>query len=108
MAPSHRRAGGHRVGQRGPHPAGRHRARTEAALTPRRGAPFRALRASTAGGKGRRVLRSGGALRMQIVLFYLMPYADLDLAAGRKNGTVWVTLPTLNLDPPKGMQLSNR
>ena len=30
---------------------------------------------------------------MQIVLFHLMPYADLDLEAGRKNGTVWVKLP---------------
>ena len=30
---------------------------------------------------------------MQIVLFHLMPYADLDLEAGRRNATVWVNLP---------------
>jgi len=45
---------------------------------------------------------------MQIVLFHLMPYADLDLAEGRKNGTVWVTLPNKNFDPQKGHQLYNR
>jgi alkanesulfonate monooxygenase SsuD/methylene tetrahydromethanopterin reductase-like flavin-dependent oxidoreductase (luciferase family) len=45
---------------------------------------------------------------MQIVLFHLMPYADLDLAAGRKNGTVWVTLPNRNFDPVKGHRLYNR
>src|ERR1051326_2916373 len=45
---------------------------------------------------------------MQIVLFHLMPYADLDLAAGRKNGTVWVTLPNRNFDPEKGHKLYNR
>src|SRR5919205_3294025 len=45
---------------------------------------------------------------MQIVLFHLMPYADLDLAAGRKNGTVWVTLPNRNFDPEKGHRLYNR
>ena len=37
-----------------------------------------------------------------------MPYADLDLAAGRKNGTVWVTLPNRNYDPEKGHRLYNR
>src|SRR5882724_4089989 len=45
---------------------------------------------------------------MQIVLFHLMPYADLDLAEGRKNGTVWVTLPNRNFDPEKGHKLYNR
>ncbi|MDQ5849223.1 MAG: LLM class flavin-dependent oxidoreductase [Pseudomonadota bacterium] len=45
---------------------------------------------------------------MQIVLFHLMPYADLDLEAGRKNGTVWVTLPNRNFDPEKGHKLYNR
>src|SRR3954470_24164634 len=45
---------------------------------------------------------------MQIVLFHLMPYADLDLNEGRKNGTVWVTLPNKNFDPQKGHQLYNR
>ena len=42
---------------------------------------------------------------MQIVLFHLMPYADLDLAEGRKNGTVWVNLPNRNFDPEKGHKL---
>ncbi|HYN13740.1 MAG TPA: LLM class flavin-dependent oxidoreductase [Burkholderiales bacterium] len=45
---------------------------------------------------------------MQIVLFHLMPYADLDLEAGRKNGTVWVKLPNRHFDPEKGHQLYNR
>jgi alkanesulfonate monooxygenase SsuD/methylene tetrahydromethanopterin reductase-like flavin-dependent oxidoreductase (luciferase family) len=37
-----------------------------------------------------------------------MPYADLDLEAGRRNGTVWVTLPNSNFDPQKGHLLYNR
>src|SRR3954464_6980617 len=45
---------------------------------------------------------------MQIVLFHLMPYADLDLNEGRKNGTVWVNLPNRNFDPEKGHKLYNR
>lgn len=45
---------------------------------------------------------------MQIVLFHLMPYADLDLDAGRRNGTVWVNLPNRNFDPEKGHKLYNR
>ncbi|MGH8667990.1 MAG: LLM class flavin-dependent oxidoreductase [Burkholderiales bacterium] len=45
---------------------------------------------------------------MQIVLFHLMPYADLDLEAGRRNGTVWVKLPNSNFDPEKGHKLYNR
>jgi alkanesulfonate monooxygenase SsuD/methylene tetrahydromethanopterin reductase-like flavin-dependent oxidoreductase (luciferase family) len=45
---------------------------------------------------------------MQIVLFHLMPYADLDLEAGRKNGTVWVKLPNKHFDPEKGHKLYNR
>ena len=45
---------------------------------------------------------------MQLVLFHLMPYADLDLEAGRKNGTSWVTLPNTNFDPEKGHRLYNR
>ena len=45
---------------------------------------------------------------MQIVLFHLMPYADLDLEAGRKNGTVWVRLPNKHFDPEKGHKLYNR
>jgi alkanesulfonate monooxygenase SsuD/methylene tetrahydromethanopterin reductase-like flavin-dependent oxidoreductase (luciferase family) len=45
---------------------------------------------------------------MQVVLFHLMPYADLDLEAGRKNGTVWVNLPNRHFDPVKGNKLYNR
>jgi alkanesulfonate monooxygenase SsuD/methylene tetrahydromethanopterin reductase-like flavin-dependent oxidoreductase (luciferase family) len=45
---------------------------------------------------------------MQVVLFHLMPYADLDLEAGRKNGTVWVKLPNKHFDPEKGHKLYNR
>jgi hypothetical protein len=45
---------------------------------------------------------------MQVVLFHLMPYADLDLEAGRKNGTVWVNLPNKHFDPVKGNTLYNR
>jgi len=45
---------------------------------------------------------------LEIVLFHLMPYADLDLSAGRDHGTVWVTLPNSNFDPVKGHRLYNR
>ena len=45
---------------------------------------------------------------MEVVLFHLMPYADLDLRAGRANGTVWVNLPNSNFDPVKGHRLYNR
>jgi len=45
---------------------------------------------------------------MNVTLFHLMPYADLDLEAGRDNGTVWVNLPNSNFDPVKGHRLYNR
>ena len=45
---------------------------------------------------------------MEVVLFHLMPYADLDLKAGRDHGTVWVNLPNSNFDPVKGHRLYNR
>jgi alkanesulfonate monooxygenase SsuD/methylene tetrahydromethanopterin reductase-like flavin-dependent oxidoreductase (luciferase family) len=45
---------------------------------------------------------------MQVVLFHLMPYADLDLEAARRNGSVWVNLPNRNFDPEKGHRLYNR
>src|SRR6267143_6425344 len=45
---------------------------------------------------------------MQVVLFHLMPYADLDLEAGRRNGTVWVKLPNKHFDPEKGHRLYHR
>ena len=46
--------------------------------------------------------------RNEYRLFHLMPYADLDLEAGRKNGTVWVKLPNKHFDPEKGHKLYNR
>jgi alkanesulfonate monooxygenase SsuD/methylene tetrahydromethanopterin reductase-like flavin-dependent oxidoreductase (luciferase family) len=45
---------------------------------------------------------------MQVTLFHLMPYAELDLEAGRRNGTVWVKLPNKHFDPEKGHKLYNR
>src|SRR5262249_56240037 len=45
---------------------------------------------------------------MEVVLFHLMPYADLDLEKGRANGTVWVNLPNANFDPQTGHRLYNR
>ena len=37
-----------------------------------------------------------------------MPYAELDLEAGRRHGTVWVHLPNRHFDPEKGHRLYNR
>jgi hypothetical protein len=37
-----------------------------------------------------------------------MPYADLDLEAGRRNATVCINLPNRHFDPEKGHQLYNR
>jgi alkanesulfonate monooxygenase SsuD/methylene tetrahydromethanopterin reductase-like flavin-dependent oxidoreductase (luciferase family) len=37
-----------------------------------------------------------------------MPYAELDLDAARKNGTVWLKLPNRHFDPQKGHALYNR
>jgi alkanesulfonate monooxygenase SsuD/methylene tetrahydromethanopterin reductase-like flavin-dependent oxidoreductase (luciferase family) len=45
---------------------------------------------------------------MNLVLFHLMPYAELDLEAARQHGTVWVHLPNRNFDPEKGHKLYNR
>ena len=45
---------------------------------------------------------------VNLVLFHLMPYAELDLEAGRRHGTVWVHLPNRHFDPEKGHQLYNR
>jgi alkanesulfonate monooxygenase SsuD/methylene tetrahydromethanopterin reductase-like flavin-dependent oxidoreductase (luciferase family) len=44
---------------------------------------------------------------MQIVLFHLMPYADLDIDAARKHGTVW-GLPNRYYDAAKAHKLYNR
>ena len=44
---------------------------------------------------------------MQIVLFHLMPYADVDVEAARKHGTVW-GLPNQHYDAQKAHKLYNR
>jgi alkanesulfonate monooxygenase SsuD/methylene tetrahydromethanopterin reductase-like flavin-dependent oxidoreductase (luciferase family) len=45
---------------------------------------------------------------VNLVLFHLMPYAELDLDAARRHGTVWVHLPNQHFDARKGHQLYNR
>ena len=45
---------------------------------------------------------------MNVLLFHLMPYADLDLEATRDYPTSWVTLPNSFYDPKKGHALYNR
>ena len=45
---------------------------------------------------------------MNIMLFHLMPYADLDLAEADKHPHSWVTLPNSLYDPKKGHALYNR
>ena len=45
---------------------------------------------------------------MQVILFHLMPYADLDLQKSSAYDTVWMKLPNALFDPVKGHQLYNR
>ena len=45
---------------------------------------------------------------MQIYLFHLMPYADLDLTYTEKHRAAWVVLPNAYFDPEKGHRLYNR
>jgi alkanesulfonate monooxygenase SsuD/methylene tetrahydromethanopterin reductase-like flavin-dependent oxidoreductase (luciferase family) len=45
---------------------------------------------------------------MQVILFHLMSYADLDFEATKSHETVWVNLPNKYFDPVKGHQLYNR
>jgi alkanesulfonate monooxygenase SsuD/methylene tetrahydromethanopterin reductase-like flavin-dependent oxidoreductase (luciferase family) len=45
---------------------------------------------------------------MKIFNFHLMPYADVDINAIRKNGSAWCTLPNSNYDPKKGSELYHR
>ena len=45
---------------------------------------------------------------MQIYLFHLMPYADLDLSYTEKHRAAWVVLPNTYFDPEKGHRLYNR
>src|SRR5687768_15600229 len=44
---------------------------------------------------------------MQVTLFHLMPYAEVDIAAARKHGTVW-GLPNKHYDPQVAHRLYNR
>src|SRR6266480_3410922 len=104
VAAPHRRAGEDHLGSGGPDSAGRFHERVFS-FDAKGGNPrHRRLRPSAAAREARRLLRN----RMQIILFHLMPYADLDLEAGRKNGTVWVRLPNRHFDPEKGHRLYNR
>ena len=45
---------------------------------------------------------------MQVFLFHLMPYADLDFAERAKHKAAWVVLPNALFDPEKGHLLYNR
>ena len=45
---------------------------------------------------------------MNVLLFHLMPYADLDLQASARYPTAWATLPNQFYDPQKGHALYNR
>jgi alkanesulfonate monooxygenase SsuD/methylene tetrahydromethanopterin reductase-like flavin-dependent oxidoreductase (luciferase family) len=45
---------------------------------------------------------------MKIFLFHLMPYADADLDAIKRNGSSWLTLPNTEYDPVKGSALYHR
>ena len=45
---------------------------------------------------------------MKFFNFHLMPYADVDLDAIKKNGTAWISFSNSNFDPLKGAKLYNR
>jgi alkanesulfonate monooxygenase SsuD/methylene tetrahydromethanopterin reductase-like flavin-dependent oxidoreductase (luciferase family) len=45
---------------------------------------------------------------VQVILFHLMPYAELDVQSAKRHETVWVKLPNAHFDPIKGHQLYNR
>lgn len=45
---------------------------------------------------------------MNVILFHLMSYADLDFEATKEYETTWVNLPNKFYDPVKGHQLYNR
>ncbi len=45
---------------------------------------------------------------MRVMMFHLMPYADLDLAVKDQYRSVWVVLPNSHFDPVKGHALYNR
>ncbi len=45
---------------------------------------------------------------MRVMMFHLMPYADLDLSVKDQYRSVWVVLPNTHFDPVKGHALYNR
>ncbi len=45
---------------------------------------------------------------MRVMMFHLMPYADLDLSVKDQYRSVWVVLPNTHFDPVKGHHLYNR
>jgi alkanesulfonate monooxygenase SsuD/methylene tetrahydromethanopterin reductase-like flavin-dependent oxidoreductase (luciferase family) len=45
---------------------------------------------------------------MNVIMFHLMPYADVDLGEAAKYPALWVKFPNSNFDPVKGHQLYNR
>lgn len=45
---------------------------------------------------------------MRVMMFHLMPYADLDLSVKDRYRSVWVVLPNSHFDPVKGHHLYNR
>lgn len=45
---------------------------------------------------------------MRVMMFHLMPYADLDLSVKDQYRSVWVLLPNTHFDPVKGHHLYNR
>jgi hypothetical protein len=45
---------------------------------------------------------------MRVMMFHLMPYADLDLSVKDHYRSVWVVLPNTYFDPVKGHALYNR
>ena len=45
---------------------------------------------------------------MKVMVFHLMPYADLDLSVKDRFRSVWVVLPNSHFDPVKGHHLYNR
>ena len=45
---------------------------------------------------------------MNVLLFHLMPYADIDIEEAKKYPTCWVVMPNTMYDPKKGHALYNR
>src|SRR5207237_10711305 len=87
---SHRCAGHDGLGGTGPDPSVQSRGHLQEAAAAGANPRDQECRPSAARGEGAGILRARVAFRwrksMNLVLFHLMPYADLDLEAGRKNG----------------------